>query len=84
MPFRPRTRGDIRVKILSLRQSQRERYCQRLADARVRLASYRSHGEGGTFAFAGELAEKRRQLAEVDAALAMDIEGAGDVETLAA
>jgi hypothetical protein len=30
------------------------------------------------------LAEKRRQLAEVDAALAMDIEGAGDVETLAA
>lgn len=39
------------------------------------LASYKAHGDGGEFAFAGELAEKRRQLAEVETALAKDIDG---------
>ncbi|RWB94704.1 MULTISPECIES: N-6 DNA methylase [unclassified Mesorhizobium] len=58
-------------------EEERERYRQRLADARRRLASYQSR-EGGEFAFAGELAEKRRQLAEVDKALAADVEGIGN------
>lgn len=52
-------------------EGEQERYRQRLADARRRLASYQSRGEG-EFAFAGELAEKRRQLAEVEMALATD------------
>ncbi|TIQ41827.1 MAG: lactate dehydrogenase [Mesorhizobium sp.] len=58
-------------------EGERERYRQRLADARRRLASYQSRGEGGDFAFAGELAEKRRQLGEVERVLATDVEGAG-------
>jgi hypothetical protein len=57
-------------------EGERERYRQRLADAHRRLASYRSR-EDGEFAFAGELAEKRRQLAEVEKALASDVEGSG-------
>ncbi|NTI65896.1 lactate dehydrogenase (plasmid) [Agrobacterium tumefaciens] len=52
---------------------ERERYRQRLGDARRRLASYQSRGEGSEFAFAGELAEKHRQLAEVETALAADV-----------
>ncbi|WP_189342778.1 hypothetical protein, partial [Mesorhizobium sp. M2A.F.Ca.ET.029.05.1.1] len=55
----------------------RERYRQRLAEARRRLASYQSR-DGGEFAFAGELPEKRRQLAEVEEALAADIEVVAD------
>ncbi len=55
-------------------EGERERNRQRLADARRRLASYQSRDEGGDFAFAGELAEKRLQLAEVDAALATDVD----------
>ncbi|USJ28434.1 DEAD/DEAH box helicase family protein [Ensifer adhaerens] len=51
-------------------EEERERYHHRLEEARRRLASYRSR-EGGTFAFADELAEKRRQLREVDDALAV-------------
>ena len=42
---------------------------QRLDDARRRLSSYRSR-DGGVFAFADELKEKRRQLREVDDELA--------------
>lgn len=57
-------------------EGERERYRQRLADAHRRLASYRSR-EGGDFTFAGELADKRRQLAEVEKALASDVEGSG-------
>jgi len=38
-------------------------------DARRRLVSYRTR-EGGSFAFAEELALKRRQLSDVDEALA--------------
>ncbi|WP_040427780.1 DEAD/DEAH box helicase family protein [Afipia birgiae] len=52
-------------------EGERERYRQRLADARRRLTSYESR-DGGEFAFAGELADKRRQLAEVEKALAED------------
>ncbi|HBR47523.1 MAG TPA: lactate dehydrogenase [Afipia sp.] len=55
-------------------EGERERYRQRLADARRRLASYQSR-DNGNFAFAVELAEKRRQLAEVEEALASDVEG---------
>ena len=58
-------------------EGERERYRQRLADARRRLASYQSR-EDGDFAFAAELAEKRRQLAEVEKALATDVEGSGE------
>lgn len=58
-------------------EGERERFRQRLADARRRLASYQARGDG-EFAFAGELAEKRRQLAEVEEALASDVEGGGE------
>jgi hypothetical protein len=51
-------------------EGERERY-------RRRLASYRSR-EDGEFAFAADLAEKRRQLAEVEKALATDVEGGGE------
>lgn len=54
-------------------EGERERYRQRLADARRRLSSYQSRGEG-EFAFISELAEKRRQLVEVEEALTADIE----------
>ncbi|MGK9086111.1 DEAD/DEAH box helicase family protein [Brucella intermedia] len=54
---------------------EQERYRQNLDEARRRLASYASHSGGGEFAYADELAEKRRLLAEVDAALANDIDG---------
>ncbi|RWI57148.1 MAG: lactate dehydrogenase [Mesorhizobium sp.] len=65
-------------------ESERERYRQHLADAQRRLASYKAHGEGSDFAFAGELAEKRRQLAEVEAALAKDIDGIHEPAAIAA
>jgi hypothetical protein len=52
-------------------EDEQERYRLRLADARRRLASYEAR-QGGEFAFAGELEEKRRRLAEVEADLAPD------------
>jgi hypothetical protein len=55
-------------------EDERDRTRQRLDDSRRRLASYQSR-QGGDFAFTGELAEKRRQLAEVDLALAADVYG---------
>ncbi|RWF87116.1 MAG: hypothetical protein EOQ45_33605, partial [Mesorhizobium sp.] len=58
-------------------EGEQERYRQRLADARRRLASYQSR-EGGEFASAGELADKRRQLAQVEKALATDVQGIGE------
>ncbi|MEY9279101.1 N-6 DNA methylase [Bradyrhizobium yuanmingense] len=58
-------------------EGERERYRRRLADAHRRLASYRSR-EDGEFVFAADLAEKRRQLVEVEKALATDVEGAGE------
>ena len=62
---------------------ERERYCQRLADARRRLVSYQSRGEG-VFAFADELADKRRQIAEIERALALDVERSGEASAIAA
>ena len=56
---------------------------QRLGDARRRLGSYQSRGEG-EFAYAEELAEKHRQLAEVEAALAKDIDGIHEPGAIAA
>lgn len=40
-------------------EAERGRYRQRLADARRRFASYQAR-DGGDFAFARELADKRR------------------------
>lgn len=65
-------------------EDDRERYRQRLADARRRLASYQLREGGAVFAFAGELADKRLRLDEVEAALAADIEVTGDVTVIAA
>lgn len=56
-------------------EDERDRTRQRLDDSRRRLASYQSR-QGGDFDLAGELADKRRQLAEVDRALAAEVEGA--------
>ena len=64
-------------------EGERERHRQRLAEAQRRLASYRSR-EGGEFAFGEELAEKRRQLVEIEKALAGDIDGAGEMKAVAA
>ncbi|MVT69494.1 lactate dehydrogenase [Bradyrhizobium pachyrhizi] len=63
-------------------EGERERYRRRLADARRRLASYQSR-DGGDFAFTGELAEKRQQLAEVEKALAEDGDSASQLATAA-
>ena len=63
-------------------ERERERYRQRLADARRRLVSYESR-DGGDFAFSGELAEKRQQLAEVEKALAEDGDSAGQLAAAA-
>jgi N12 class adenine-specific DNA methylase/adenine-specific DNA methylase len=54
-------------------EEERERQRRRLDEARHRLASYRSR-QGGVFGFAGELADKRRQLAAVEKELAADTE----------
>jgi hypothetical protein len=62
---------------------ERERYRLRREDAERRLISYRSR-EGGEFAFADELSDKRRQLAEVEKDLAADVDGAGGVTAMAA
>ncbi len=50
---------------------ERECYRQRLEEARRRLGSYQSR-QGGDFAFASELVEKRRQLRAVEAELAAE------------
>ncbi|WP_306051583.1 N-6 DNA methylase [Oceaniradius stylonematis] len=63
--------------------NERERYRDRLEDDRRRLDSYRSR-EGGDFAFAGELADKHRHLAEVERSLAQDLEGGRSDEARAA
>lgn len=52
-------------------KDEQQRYRQQLDSAERRLASYRSR-DGGTFAFADELAVKRRQLRENEALLAAD------------
>jgi N12 class adenine-specific DNA methylase/adenine-specific DNA methylase len=50
-------------------EAEQTRHRNRLDDARRRLASYQTR-DGGTFAFADELKEKRAQLREVDEDLA--------------
>lgn len=62
-------------------EAERERHCERLADARRRLVSYQARGEGE---FADELAAKRRQLAEIERALARDVEEGGEGSAIAA
>ncbi|RWA75286.1 MAG: lactate dehydrogenase [Mesorhizobium sp.] len=64
-------------------EDDQERYRARLSDAEQRLAAYRSR-EGGTFACSGELADKRRQLAEIEKSLARDVDDARPDETRAA
>jgi len=61
-------------------EEERERQRRRCDDARSRLASYRSR-RGGTFAFAEDLAGKRQQLAEIEKALAAELE---EMSTIAA
>lgn len=56
-------------------EGEQGRYRQHLADAKRRLESYRSRDDDREFAFAGELVEKRRQLAEIKEALATDVVG---------
>jgi hypothetical protein len=53
-------------------EDERDRTRQRLDDSRRRLASYQSR-QGGDFAFAGELSDKRRRLVEIEHALASDV-----------
>ncbi|MER9597948.1 lactate dehydrogenase [Mesorhizobium sp. M0244] len=55
-------------------EGEQVQYRQRLEDAELRLTSYRSR-QGGEFGFSGELAEKRRQLAEIENDLASSIDG---------
>ncbi|MFN3833902.1 MAG: hypothetical protein ACK4SQ_16880 [Allorhizobium sp.] len=51
---------------------EQRRFRQQLDSAERRLVSYRSR-DGGAFAFADELADKRRQLRENEALLAADV-----------
>lgn len=53
-------------------EDEERRYRQQFEGAERRLISYRSRN-GGTFAFADELTEKRRQLQENEALLAADV-----------
>jgi hypothetical protein len=55
-------------------EEEQARYRLRCDQARKRLISYRQR-DGSTFEFSEELAEKRRQLREVDASLANDDTG---------
>ena len=55
-------------------ENERERMRTWRADAERRLASYRGR-QATEFGFAGELAEKRRQLSEVEASLSRDMDG---------
>lgn len=64
-------------------EEERERYRRRLEEYRHRLASYQSR-QGGTFAFADELAEKRRTLREVEEALAQSVREDSEADELAA
>ncbi|WP_319799002.1 Eco57I restriction-modification methylase domain-containing protein [Nitrobacter sp.] len=54
-------------------EGERERFRQRLAEARRRLMAYQSR-EGGDFAFDDELTAKRAALAAVEKALASDVD----------
>ncbi len=58
-------------------EDERVRYRRRLADAEHRLSSYRAC-QGEAFAFAGELENKRWQLAAIERSLAQDVEVRSD------
>jgi N12 class adenine-specific DNA methylase/adenine-specific DNA methylase len=58
--------------VLANLEEEQDRARHRLAEAERRLASYRSR-EGGAFAFSDELADKRRQLGEIEKSLAEDV-----------
>ncbi|WP_318765159.1 DEAD/DEAH box helicase family protein [Agrobacterium fabrum] len=62
---------------------ERERYRQRLEEYKRRLISYQSR-QGGAFAFADELAEKRQALREVEEALAKSARDDAETNELAA
>ncbi|MBX5173524.1 DEAD/DEAH box helicase family protein [Rhizobium sp. NZLR1b] len=64
-------------------EEEQVRNRHRLEDAHRRLASYRLR-EGGIFAFAEELADKRRQLRDVDDALAAAAVEGADVPVVTA
>ncbi|KIQ05535.1 lactate dehydrogenase [Agrobacterium tumefaciens] len=64
-------------------EGEQQRYRHRLGNAHRRLASYRSR-EGGTFAFAEELADKRREVRQVEEALAGSARDSSDTEDIAA
>lgn len=53
-------------------EEERRQYRRRLEEAGRRLASYRSR-DGGAFAFAEDLKEKRRELREIETQLAADL-----------
>ncbi|HEV7319288.1 MAG TPA: DEAD/DEAH box helicase family protein [Ensifer sp.] len=61
-------------------KDEQVRYRNRSDEARRRLASFRLR-DGSRFAFAEELAEKRRTLKDVEAALAGDVGGDAGLET---
>ena len=63
--------------VLAGLEEEQERYRRRLSDAERRLASYRSR-EGGEFAFSAELADKRRQLGEIEKSLAEAVVACGE------
>lgn len=64
-------------------EGERLRYRQRLEELQRRLTSYRSR-DAGVFAFTEELAEKRRQLRDVDDALAASVREEAQSEANAA
>lgn len=64
-------------------EEEQERYRLRLDEYQRRLSSYQSR-QGGTFAFADELAEKRQKLREVEEALAKSARGDAEAEEIAA
>jgi N12 class adenine-specific DNA methylase/adenine-specific DNA methylase len=68
--------------VLANLEQEQERARHRLAEAERRLAAYRLR-EGGTFVFSGELADKRRQLAEIEKSLTQDIGGSRSEEAKA-
>jgi hypothetical protein len=72
---RPPTGRDSRLEHpLADVEEEQKRYRQRLADAEKCLAGCRQR-EGAVFPFAEELSAKREELANVEKALAQDVEG---------
>ncbi len=64
-------------------EEEQRQYRRRLEEAERRLTSYQSR-HGGSFPFADELTEKRRQLAEVEEALAISVREDAEANTVAA